>query len=163
MLVGASSTIFSTSYNVLMRSLKKLQAKIARARDAWSKRRQLMFPSPAEVEFIRIFGGRYITFSRVKDPDTGYPLTIVTNLGVVLKRELIRREIRVGRYFIDFGQITPWDRRGIKIEDRLDVVKYQELDDYVRGLDWSLFHLEAAAVFREPMRVQQRVLEWLAK
>lgn len=146
-----------------MKSYKKLKTKLYRTRTTWRKRRQLMFPSPAEVEFIRIFGGTYITLTYIKDPDTGYPLTIVTSLGTILKRELIRREITVGRYFIDFGQITPWTRRGIKIEDQQDIVREQQLDDYVRGLNWQLFHLQAAAVFREPMRVQQRVLEWLAR
>lgn len=129
----------------------------------WGKRHELLFPSAAEVEFIRIFGGKYWQTNLIKDRTTGRPFTLVLDLGVILKRELVEREVRVGRYFIDFGAITPYDRKGIKIEPRADIVRQQDDRDYFGSFGWHLFHLEAASVFREPMRVQSEVLKYLAR
>lgn len=136
-----------------------------RLRAAWRKKRRLLFPSPAEVEFVRIFGGRFHTTNLIKDRRTGFPLTIITSLGV-LERELVKREVRVGKYFVDFGAITPYYRRAIEIDGKnfhQDIVHEQERDEYCGSFGWALFHIQAATVFREPSLVQREVLKWLAK
>lgn len=134
-------------------------------RAAYRKRRRLLFPSPAEVELIRIMGGRYITLSWITDPRTDFPLTIVLTLGTILKREMIRREVRVGAMYIDFGVETRWYRKGIEVDGRLfhmDIVKEQERDEYVRQYGWNLLHINAGEIYREPDRVQQKILKFLA-
>lgn len=145
---------------------KKLVFNYRKLRASYRRLRRVLFPSPAEVEFVRIFGGHYIQFNHIKDPRTSFPLTFITSLGTILERELIKREVRVGRYFVDFGAITPYYRRGIEIDGRpyhRDIVKEYERDQYCGRFGWHLFHLEAASVYREPQLVQRRVLEWLAK
>ena len=151
--------------NCIMSIYQKAKVKFIRSRMQWRKRKRLFFPSPAEVEFIRIFGGKYITVGRVRDPRTGFPLTIITSLGSILRRELIKREVRVGRYFVDFGTLTRYYKKGIEVDGRnfhQDIVKEQTRDDYFRQFGWQLFHIQAASVFREPQIVQRKVLEFLA-
>lgn len=143
-----------------------LKFRIYKWRAAWRKRRRLLFPSPAEVELIRIMGGKYMTISWIRDPQgQHYPLTIVLTLGTILKREMIQREVRVGAMYIDFAVETPWYRKGIEVDGRLfhmDVVKEQERDEYVSQYGWRLLHINAGEIYREPDRVQQKILNFLA-
>jgi very-short-patch-repair endonuclease len=128
--------------------------------------RRLIFPSPAELEFIRIFGGKYKSSKRIRDPKTGFPLTIVYSMGKILKRELIKREVRAGAMWIDFGALTNYFNRGIEIDGRAyhrDILKEQERDEYVAQYGWSLLHIEAGEVYRNPNFVQRKVLEFLAR
>src|SRR5947199_7843920 len=55
------------------------------------RKHRLRYPSPAEVRFVRIMGGRSLTVPFIRSVKTGFPLTFVW-LGRVLKRELIERE-----------------------------------------------------------------------
>lgn len=145
--------------------IKGIKYRLYKLRATWRKRRRLLFPSPAEVELIRIMGGRYITFSWIKDPQTSFPMTLVLDLGTALKRESIRREVRAGAMFIDFATVGLTYKKGIEVDGRafhMDIVKEQERDEYVGQFGWHLLHINAGEIYREPNRVQRRILNFLA-
>jgi hypothetical protein len=132
---------------------------------AWRKRRRLLFPSPAEVQLIRIMGGKCIVVDHFQDPRSGFPLTIVTNLGRLFRRELVKREVRVGAMYIDFAVATPWYKKGIEVDGRdfhRDIVREVWRDGYLADYGWSVLHVPAASLYRDPWRVRQKVLTFLA-
>ena len=146
--------------------MKWLKKQYYYKRASYRRARRCLFPSPAEVEFIRIFGGKYKVLKHIRDPKTGFPLTIVFSLGKILKRELIKHEVRVGAMWIDFGALTNYFNRGIEIDGRAyhrDILKEQERDEYVAQFGWSLLHIEAGEVYRNPNFVQRKVLNYLAR
>jgi len=148
-----------------MGRIKRLKFRLYKLKQAWRKRRRLLFPSPAEVELIRIMGGKYVTFSGIKDPKTGFPFTLILDLGTILKRESIAREVRAGAMYIDFATIGLSYQKGIEVDGTLwhmDIVKEQNRDDYLRQFGWSVIHINAAEIYREPLRVQQRIINFLA-
>jgi hypothetical protein len=148
-----------------MGRLRSIHYRFYKLRAKYRKRRRLLFPSPAEVELIRIMGGKYVTLSWFKDVKTGFPLTFVTDLGTFFKREAIEREVRVGAMYIDFATVGLIYRKGIEVDGLLyhmDIVKEQNREDYVREHGYSLLHIRAAEIYRSPHLVQQRILKYLA-
>lgn len=125
----------------------------------------MLFPSPAEVEFIRIMGGRVITFERLKHPQTHFPAVIVLSMGRVLRRNLVNREVRVGKHWVDFGAVTPYYKRGIEIDGEQyhnDIVAQIERDEYFANYGWSVLHIKAVEVRNQPDKVQRLVLDFLS-
>lgn len=111
-------------------------------------------------------GGKCIIIDHIVDRRTGFPLTIVTNMGRILKRELIQREVRVGAMYIDFGIANRYYKRGIEIDGRdfhRDITVEQERDEYLAKYGWSVLHIQAADIYRQPMLVQRKVLNFLAR
>lgn len=130
------------------------------------KRKRLLFPSPAEIDFIRLMGGKAIVIDHVKNPFTKFPLTFVTSMGDELEREYVQREVRVGAMYIDFGVQTPYYKKGIEIDGKnfhRDIIAEQRRDKYVRDFGWDLLHIQADVLRREPKRVHDLVLDWLKK
>ena len=150
---------------MINKKLAVIKTKLIRARMQWRKFRRKLFPSPAEIEFIRIFGGKYFTVSWIKDPRTGFPLTIITSIGKLLRRELIKHEVRVGRYYLDFAAITKYYRKAIECDGKQwhDIVKDQDRDEYLLNYGVAVMHIQAAKIWREPNLVQREVLNFLAK
>lgn len=90
--------------------------------------------SPAEARFVRLMGGKVSTFGRVKDRSTHFPLTMVWSLGKILKSEGFKREVRYGRYFVDFANDL---NRIIEIDGspyHMDVVADMKRDEYIKDL-----------------------------
>jgi hypothetical protein len=149
-------------HNLSMGRLKKIVYKYYILRSQVWRRQRLLFMSPAEIKFIHIMGGRVVTFDHIKAPRTGFPLAVVITMGRTLRRERIEREVRVGKCFIDFGNDI---KRGIEIDGRnfhMDIVKEQERDDYCAGYGWSLLHIQAGDLYRNPNQVQRDVLKYLS-
>lgn len=144
---------------------KKLKWRIYKTKANFRKYKRLLFPSPAEVEFIRIFGGKFITFSHIKNPFTKFPLTFITSLGVILERENIQREVRAGAMYVDFGQTTKYGNKGIEIDGKnfhRDIIKELKRDEYLKNYGWQLLHIQAEIIYREPKLVQNAVIKFLA-
>lgn len=127
----------------------------------------MLFISPAEIRFIRLMGGTVIVLDHIHAPyGNKFPLAVVVSLGRILKREHVKREVRVGKHFIDFGVEHKSFKRGIEIDGRnfhQDVLKELERDEYVGEYGWRLLHIQAADLYRNPNFVQRRVLEFLSK
>ena len=130
----------------------------------WRRRlSRILFPSPAEAQFVRIMRGQALTIPLIKSRRTGFPLTILWR-GWILKGELIEREVRVGKYYLDFA--TPGSRflKAIEIDGsqwHMDVLKDQERDAYLRARGWDVKRIPARRVFREPRMVYLEVCKFL--
>lgn len=141
----------------------KLKYKYYIVRSMVGRKSRMLFVSPAEIRFIRLMGGRVVTFPQTKHPRTGFPLAYVITLGRQLKHGGYDREVRVGSKFIDFG--CERRRRGIEIDGRnfhRDIVHEQQRDDYVERYGWVLMHVQASDLWREPDRIKREIAKFIA-
>lgn len=144
----------------------KIVAKYYRLRSWYWQHKRLLFPSPAELRFIQIMGGKVLVINRLRHPRSNFPMAFVLSLGTILKRENVAREVRAGKCFIDFGADTKYYKKGIEIDGRnwhMDVVKEIERDEYVAQFGWRLLHIQAADLYRNSAIVQRRVIDFLKK
>ncbi len=148
-------------YNNDMGNRISLATKFYRLRARFYRRNRLLFASPAEVRLLRVMGGRVLTLPFWRHPKTKFPAIMVISMGQVFKRERIRREIRVGSKFIDFGNDI---KRGIEVdgyEYHGDIVKQVERDEYFANYNWSVLHIDARDLWRDPRGVRKRVVKFL--
>lgn len=113
--------------------------RLIRLRCSYWRWRRLLFPSPLEARFVQIMRGKTFTLPLIKSTKTGFPLTFIW-CGKLLKRELVRREVRAGKLFIDYGVVTPFYKRGIELYSNAwhdDIVRDQEREDYLKALGWQ--------------------------
>lgn len=99
----------------------------------------------------------------VRHYKTRFAMAYIISLGKVLNSELVRREVRVGKYYVDFGNDI---RRGIEVDGEAyhnDIVKQQERDEYFAKYGWRVLHIKATDLWRQPARVQQDVLRFLGQ
>jgi very-short-patch-repair endonuclease len=127
---------------------------------------RLIFPSPTEVKFVEIMGGKAFTFRFLKSPKTGFPFTLLW-LGKTLRRELVCREVRIGRYFADYCVITHFYRKVIELDgyqfhsSKMDIVKDQQREDYLHARGFAIYRIPATRLWREPKKVKEDVLRFL--
>ena len=143
---------------------RALKWRIYKTRAAYRKRMRLLFPSPAEVRFIELMGGKALTFKYIKSTKNRFPLTFILSLGKVLDRENVQREVRAGAMYIDFGVETPYYKLGIEIDGKnfhRDIVREIKRDEYCAEYGWKLLHIQADILYRQPYVVQQNVMQWL--
>lgn len=146
-----------------MVTLKNIVYRYYNIRSQIWRQNRMFFMSPAEIRFLHIMGGKVVTFEAIKHARTHFPLAYVVTMGRSLRRENFAREVRVGRYFIDFGNDI---KRGIEIDGRnfhMDIVKEIERDEYVAKYGWSLLHIQAVDLWQQPDNVQRRVLSFIHK
>lgn len=154
-----------STIKTLVFNLNRFDRYVYIKRASFRRRIRLLFPSPAEVRFVQLMGGRVLCVPFIKNPYTHFSLCWIMSLGKYLARENIRREVRAGAMFIDFGAVTPYYKKGIEIDGRnfhRDVLKERERDLYVADYGWQLLHVQADVLWREPSKVQRAVLAWLA-
>ena len=143
--------------------MKNLIKKYYRLRSKYWRMKRILFPSPAELRFIEIMGGKVVRFKKIKSRKSGFCLAIIYSLGAPLNDERFKREKRVGRYFVDFGNDICI---GIEIDGKQwhrDVVKEFERDSYFYQLGWRIKRIDAIRVFNSPDKVQREVLQFLYK
>jgi len=136
-----------------------------RKKEFWRNAR-MFFPSPAEVHFVRLFGGKAFTIDFIKHPKTRFPLTIIYSRGKFLKRNFMQREVRVGAMYIDFAFVDPYSKKGIEVdgsEYHKDYVKDRERDLYLNARGWIVMHISPADMYRQPGTIQRKVLQFLAR
>lgn len=141
--------------------IKKLGFAFRRWRGRIRRVRRLVFMSPAEARFVEIMGGRCLTIGWLRSRGTGFPVTLVVSLGSILRAEHYHREVRVGKYFIDFGNDVG---RGLEIDGReyhTDVVAAFDRDSYLYQHNWIVKHIPAHKLWNDADSVQREVLEFL--
>lgn len=92
----------------------------------------------------------------------GFGLSIVWSLGKAMRSEGMKREVRAGRYYIDFGAADIG--RGIEIDGAAyhqDVVQAFDRDSYLYQRGWKIMHIAAVKLWSDPERVQRDVLKFL--
>ncbi|HMT18532.1 MAG TPA: DUF559 domain-containing protein [Candidatus Saccharibacteria bacterium] len=132
-----------------------------RKRASWYRWNRILFPSPAEVRFVQLMGGKYWQVSWLKHRRTKLPFTIFYSYGKILSEECFGRERRVGKYFVDFGNDLSM---GIEIDGRQwhrDIVAEMDREIYFNVRGWRVIHIEAVHLWNRPNEVQQRVLKFL--
>lgn len=135
-----------------------------------------MFPSAAEVQFIRIMGGKVLTFNFIKHPETRQPFRLVFSLGKALRVEKFGREVRAGKYWLDFGNDIFWAIEIDGAKYHRDIVREQDKLDYLTefchkrckdpcykhsNIGWRVKHIPALRLWLEPAVVQSEVLRFL--
>ena len=146
-----------------MTNIKKLVTKFYRTRSSYYRWNRLLFPSAAEVRFVHIMGGRYFQIWWLKHPKTKRPFTIVYSLGRVLRDERFKREVRVGRFFVDLGNDC---QMAVEIDGarwHRDIIKEMKRDEYLAGYGWRVLHLPAVKLWNDPAYVQRTILKFVYK
>jgi very-short-patch-repair endonuclease len=145
--------------------ITKIRKWIYYKKKAMWRRSRILFPSPAEVRFVEIMGGRCLTIKSIRLSSTNFPLTIIVSFGRTLRREMVEREVQVGAYYVDFGFITGAGQQAIEIDGQnfhMDIVKEQERDEYLSRYGWRVLHIQAIDLYRKPDAVRERVVNFLA-
>ena len=142
---------------------KKLAYIYKKHRGQIRRLKRLVFMSPAEARFVAVMGGAVYTLPFLKSKRTGFPFSIVLTLGRTLRTEKFKREVRFGKYFVDFANDVD---RIIEIDGatyHMDVVADFERDQYIRGWhdDVMILRIKAAQLYREPNLVQADVIKFI--
>ena len=148
-------------YNLIMSNKQKLVAFFYRARSSYYRWSRILFPSAAEIRFIEIMGGRFYCIHWIKHPKTKRPLTFVTSLGRYLQDERYGREVRVGKYFIDFGNDVSMGLEVDGAQYHRDIVREFDRDVYLQMRGWRVVHIPAIKLWNDPADVQRTVLKFI--
>lgn len=146
-----------------MNRVRRLLYRFRRFVNVARRNRRIIFPSPAEVEFVRLFGGSVLVLSFLKDPQSGFPAAVFVSMGWYLRQEKVRREVPVGSKWVDFGNDI---KRGIEIDGgewHRDIVKEQDRKEYLEARGWLILHIPATRLRRYPDKVANEVIEFLSK
>ena len=150
-------------FNLSMRNTRKqrLITRYYRTRASYYRWSRLLFPSAAEVRLVEIMGGRMLKIKFIKHYETKRPLTIILSLGKALESERFGREVRAGRYYIDFGNDLAM---GLEVDGAAyhrDVVAQFERDSYLYQRGWRIIHIPAIKLWNDPLAVQQQILSFV--
>lgn len=139
---------------------KTLKRRFYRTRSAYRRRMRLLFPSPAELKFIELMGGRVVRFDWLHHPRSKYPFAVVLSLGRILRRHHFKREVRVGSKFTDFCNDLKYV---IEIDGAAfhDIVEMQRRDEYLANYECEVLHIPAVSIWNAPDKTKRRVIKFL--
>lgn len=140
-----------------------LIGKYYRLRARYWRLQRLLFMSPAEARFVRLMGGRVLTFRHIRSTKTGFPLTFVLGLGRSLRAQQFRREVRVGKYYVDFANDIGWCIEIDGSEWHRDVVAEFERESYLYQRGCRILRIKAPRLWNDSAGVQRDVLKFLAE
>ena len=108
-------------------------------------------------------GGRCTKIVHVKNHKTKFPLVIVWSLGKTLKRQNYKREVRYGRYYVDFANDL---NRIIEVDGaayHMDVIADmdREIDIKGRQPDARFLRVKAYQLYNNSAEVQRKVLTFI--
>lgn len=144
-----------------MTRTQKLVRLFYRTRSSYYRWSRLLFPSAAEVRFIEIMGGRFYTINWLRHYKTKRPFVIMLSLGRVLNDEKFRREVRTGRYWADFANDVGWTIEVDSVAWHKDIVAEFDRESYLYQRGYRTLHIEAGSLWRDPSKVQRRVLHFI--
>lgn len=124
------------------------------------------FPSPAEMKFVELMGGRVLRIRRLTGIGNHYPFAFVWWRGRFLRHEYMKREVRIGGMYADFVFETPHYRKCVEIDGReyhTNVVREQNRDDYLTARGYKVMHIWAEDLWHKPTDVARRVKVFLAQ
>lgn len=134
-----------------------------RTRSAYYRIIRLLFPSRAEVRFIQLMGGKVTQIGFVRPFKNRDPLTIVWTLGHWLRGEKFKREVRIGKYYVDFANDIG---RVIEVDGaqwHMDVLADMDREIYIRARfqDCRIHRIKAYHVFNNSGKVQVEALQFI--
>jgi very-short-patch-repair endonuclease len=146
-----------------MNGLERFERWYYRNRAKWGRRRRMIFPSPLELEFVELMGGKVWRSKRIRDRKRNFPLAIILSMGPVLGGENMKREVRYGRYFVDFSNDV---NRVIEIDGaqyHMDVVADMDREIYLTSKPYNcrILRIKTYEIRNQPDRVQQKTMKFL--
>ena len=132
-----------------------LSDRYLRLRSQCYRWKRLLRPSAAEIKFIRLMGGSVLVLPG--------GLAIV-RLGWFLKSELVEREVRVGKCYVDFAIAAGGRKRAIEIDGaryHTDIIREQKRDEYLQERGFEVLHIMAWKLWREPRRAYVRAFKFI--
>lgn len=140
---------------------RRLYFNYYKARASVRRRRRLIFASPAELRLIVLMGGQVRQIHWLRDPGTSFPFAIVLSRGKLFRAEKVSREVRVGAYYLDFGNDIG---RAIEIDGyyyHMNVVADFERDAYLSRLGWKVMRIPAYKLWADPDIVRSDIERFL--
>jgi very-short-patch-repair endonuclease len=112
------------------------------------------------MRLIEIMGGHVWRVKWFKDFYTGFPFAVVVSRGKLFRKEHVRREVRIGRYYADFSNDI---KRSIEVDGAAyhDVIKDQERNEYIKSAGYKTLHIPAKDIYNRPLLVRSKVREFL--
>jgi very-short-patch-repair endonuclease len=123
----------------------------------------MIFPSPIELEFIELMGGKVVRFTKLRDPRTKFPAAWIVSLGPMMKAQNVHREVRYGKYFVDFSNDL---HRIIEIDGsayHMDVVADMDREIYIKARQpgMRMMRIKTYELRNNKHSVQSRVIDFL--
>lgn len=149
-----------------MKSRRNIVDIFLRNRSALRRNKRLLFPSPAELRFIELFGGKVWRSQHIFSRSTKFPMAVIYKKPNFFKSENLKREVRIGKYYVDFGVRTPYYKRAIEIDGQpyhMDVVAEQDRDIYTYARGWKTLRIRAYRLYNDSSKVQDEVIRFLTK
>jgi very-short-patch-repair endonuclease len=141
-----------------------------RLRSNYWRWQRLLFPSPAEIRFMKLLGAKVFTLPWLKLSKTGFCFTLVLSRGSQLRQAGMKRELRIGRCYVDFGNSlnwvieidgTPWHRDVVADFER-EVYLQEFVRSQSRGReDVRIMRIPAARIWNNPRLVRHDVTRFL--
>lgn len=108
-------------------------------------------------------GGHVLRLNKIKHWRSGFPLTIYWRMGKVLRREKFKREVRIGKYFVDFCNDLGWIIEIDGHDYHMDILADLTREGYIRERGFEHWmRIPAHRLWRDPSRVQQDLLKFLS-
>ncbi len=130
-------------------------------RGKYRRLKRLVFASPAEMQLITLMGGKVVSTNLVHNRN-GFPFTIVVSMGGWFGgKQHVKREVREGKFFVDFGNDI---KRGIEIDSRewhMDITKDQERDEYFKAHGWRILRIKTSDLATRQDMIQKAVIDHL--
>lgn len=128
-----------------------------------------MFPSPAEVKFMRLLGAKVCTLPYTRSGEHGFPMVIVLSRGKILRRAGMKREARYGRYYIDFANDLNWMIEIDGTHWHMDVVADMDREIAINEMmrrnpyGWRMLRIKAPRLWNDSAGLKREVLSWLSQ
>ena len=141
-----------------------------RLRSQYWRAKRLLFPSPAEVRFMQLMGAHILTphiYKLRPINKNGFPLCIVISRGKILRQAKLRREVRIGRCYVDFANDLNWIIEIDGTPYHQDVVADFDREVYMREYlrkqkkDLRILRVPAPRLWHARARVQRDVIAFL--
>lgn len=148
-------------YNKSMGKRIGIKGRYYRLRGRIGRTKRLLFISPAEVRLIELMGGKVCTLAFTRLTVHDFPLAIVMRNPKVFKNEHVKRELRIGKYYVDFGNDVG---RAIEVDGQeyhMDILADLQRDSYLIERGWRVKHIQAYRLWRDADKVQREVLDFL--
>lgn len=115
---------------------------------------------------MRLMGARVLTLELIKF-NSNFPASIVISRGKILRKANMRRDVRYGRYYVDFANDLNWVIEVDGAAYHVDVVADFDREVYIKNFlsrspfGMRLLRVPAYRIINNPAQVRADVLKFL--
>ena len=138
-----------------------------RWRSKYWRVKRLLFPSPADVLFMKLLGARLIKLPILSKPNR-FNLIIVLSRGKILRHAKMHREVRYGKYFVDWSNDLNWIIEIDGASYHLDIVADFDREVAIREMcryrhqDARFLRIKAARLWNDKAKTQRDIVKFLS-